>query len=90
MGRHSAAENYQLAKADLMALADYLGDQPYFLGEQPTSLDATAYSWLAHILHVPFQGPVKQYAQSQANLVAYCCRMQERYYPEEESRLSNL
>ena len=83
MGRHSAEENYELAKADLTALADYLGDQPYFLGEQPTSLDATAYSWLAHIMHVPFQGPVKQYAQSRANLVTYCRRMQERYYPEE-------
>ena len=90
MGRHSAEENYELAKADLTALADYLGDQPYFLGEQPTSLDATAYSWLAHIMHVPFQGPVKQYAQSRANLVTYCRRMQERYYPEKETVLSKL
>jgi glutathione S-transferase len=90
MGRHSAEENYQLAKADLTALVDYLGDQPYFLGEQPTSLDATAYSWLAHIMHVPFQGPVKQYARSRANLVTYCRRMQERYYPEGEPAPSEL
>jgi glutathione S-transferase len=90
MGRHSAEENYELAKADLTALADYLGDQPYFLGEQPTSLDATAYAWLVHIMHVPFQGPVKQYAQSRANLVTYCRRMQERYYPEKKTALSEL
>jgi glutathione S-transferase len=82
MGRHSAEENYELAKTDLAALADYLGEKSYFLGEQPTTLDATAYAWLAHIIHVPFQGPAKEYAQSRPNLVAYCRRMQERYYPE--------
>jgi glutathione S-transferase len=82
MGRHTAEENYRLAKADLAALADYLGEQPYFLGKEPTSLDATAYAWLAHILHVPFQGPAKEYAQARPNLVTYCRRMRERYYPE--------
>src|SRR5262245_55343138 len=90
MGRHSAEENYQLAKADLTALSDYLGNQPYFLGEKPTSLDATAYSWLVHIMDVPFQGPVKTYAKSLPNLVTYCRRMRERYYPDEEPALSEL
>src|SRR5262245_14273690 len=82
MGRHTAEENYRLAKADLAALADYLGEHPYFLGKEPTSLDATAYAWLAHIIHVPFQGPAKESAQSRPNLVTYCRRMRERYYPE--------
>jgi glutathione S-transferase len=52
------------------------------MGEEPTSLDATAYAWLAHILWVPFQGPVKEYAVSLPNLAAYCHRMKEQYYPE--------
>lgn len=82
MGRHSTEENYELATADLAALADYLGDQSYFLGEQPTALDAAAYACLAHIMYVPFKGPPKEYARSRPNLVAYCRRMQERYYPE--------
>ena len=33
-------------------------------------------------MHVPFQGPAKEYAQARPNLVAYCRRMRERYYPE--------
>ena len=82
MGRHAAEENYVLARADLTVLSDYLGKRPYFMGEEPTSLDATAYAWLAHILWVPFQGPVKEYAASLSNLVAYCHRMKEQYYPE--------
>ena len=82
MGRHTAEENYALARADMTALSDYLGERSYFMGEEPTSLDATAYAWLAHILWVPFQGPVKEYAVSLPNLVAYCHRMKEQYYPE--------
>ena len=82
MGRHTAEENYALARADITALSDYLGERSYFMGEEPTSLDATAYAWLAHILWVPFQGPVKEYAVSLPNLVAYCQRMKEQYYPE--------
>ena len=82
MGRHAAEENYGLARADLTALSDYLGERPYFMGEEATSLDAAAYAWLAHILWVPFQGPVKEYAASLPNLVAYCHRMKEQYYPE--------
>lgn len=81
MGRHTAEENYALARADMTALSDYLGERSYFMGEDPTSLDATAYAWLAHILWVPFQGPVKEYAVSLPNLVAYCHRMKEQYYP---------
>jgi glutathione S-transferase len=90
MGRHSPEENYELAKADLAALADYLEEQSYFLGEQPTALDATAYAWLAHITHVPFRGPAKEYAQSRPNLVTYCRRMQERYYPQAAPASSEL
>jgi len=50
MGRHTAEENYGLARADLTALSDYLGERPYFMGQDPTSLDAAVYAWLAHIL----------------------------------------
>ena len=82
MGRHTAEENYALARADMTALSGYLGERSYFMGEEPTSLDATAYAWLVHILWVPFQGPVKEYAVSLPNLVAYCHRMKEQYYPE--------
>src|SRR5215471_3977076 len=34
MGRHTAEENYTLAKADLTALSDYLGEKSYFMGEE--------------------------------------------------------
>src|SRR4026208_2518541 len=30
MGRHTAEENYALARADMTALSDYLGERSYF------------------------------------------------------------
>jgi hypothetical protein len=33
-------------------------------------------------MRVPFPGPIKDYGNSLANLVAYCDRMRDRYYPE--------
>src|SRR5213594_3395544 len=41
MGRHSHEEVIHIAKTDLSALSAFLGERPYFMGEQPTSLDAT-------------------------------------------------
>ena len=64
----------------LTALSDWLGDQAYMLGEQPRTLDASAYSFLIGILLPPIEGPMKAHLQSKANLVAYCERMRVRYW----------
>src|SRR5262249_31162222 len=81
IGRHSSHEIYQIGKADLSALSAFLADKPYFMGEQPTSLDATAYAFLAQILMVPLNSPLRMHAELLPNLGAYCRRMKERYYP---------
>src|SRR2546422_871370 len=52
LGRHSRQEVYALGKADLTALSSYLEEKPYFLGKEPTALDATAYGFLANIFYV--------------------------------------
>lgn len=80
MGLHSAAEIEELGKADLSAASAFLGNKAYFLGEQPTSLDATAYAFLANAVRAPFNSPLTLHARSLANVVAYCERMQQRYY----------
>lgn len=80
MGRHSREEIMQIGCRDIAALAAFLGSKPYFLGEQPTSLDASAYAFLANIVQVPLDSPIKQEALGHANLVAYCERMKTRYY----------
>jgi glutathione S-transferase len=55
--------------------------QKFFFGDEPTSLDASAYGILANILGSPFASPVKDRAQQLNNIVAYRDRIRDRYYP---------
>lgn len=80
MGRHSAAEIYQISAADLQALSDFLADKPYFMGDQPTTLDASAYGVLANILKAPLNSPLRDKAEQLSNLGSYCDRMYQTYY----------
>ena len=79
-GRHAAEDIYRIGNADLDALSFLLGEQAYFLGAEPSSVDAAAYAFLANILDAPFDLPPRQAARSHANLAAYCARMRARYY----------
>ncbi len=80
MGRHSREEIHALGCRDLTALADFLGDKPYLMGEQPCSLDAVAYGFLANLLWVPLDSPLKLHAQKYPHLTHFCERMRARYY----------
>lgn len=82
MGRHKAEEIFSLGEADLNALSDFLGDKPYFMGNDPTSVDASAFGILINTVDGPIESPVKEYGREKANLVAYCDRILEQYYPE--------
>lgn len=85
MGRHAPAQIEALGVADVDALAALLGDQAFFLGAKATSIDAVAAAFLANILMVPLETPIKAAAAGHANLVAYCRRMADRYFPESHS-----
>jgi glutathione S-transferase len=80
MGRHSAEEIHAIGCRDLTALADFLADKSYMLGEQPSSLDASAYAFLANLLWAPVDSPIRRHAQGLSKLDAYCQRMKSRYY----------
>lgn len=82
LGRHSAAEIYTIGKHDITALAEFLDDKPYFLGDKPCSLDAVAYAFLANLLWVPVDSPLKLHAQNYVQLESYCQRMRGQYYPK--------
>ena len=79
-GRHSREEIYAIGCRDVTALAELLGEQAFFLGDEPSSIDATGYAFLANLLWVPIDLPIRAHAKSFANLEAYCQRMKARYY----------
>lgn len=80
-GRHSRDEIYAIGCRDISALADLLGDKAFFLGNEPASVDATAYAFLANLLWVPIDLPMRAHAVKRPNLQAYCERMKARFYP---------
>ncbi len=80
MGRKPHAEIVAAATKIIDALAVYLGDEPFVGGAQPTTLDATAYAFVAGVLCPAFPNEVHQHALQRANLVAYAARMKAAYW----------
>jgi glutathione S-transferase len=80
-GRHAPEDIYAMAAEDIAALAGILGDKPYFLGDAPTSLDATTYAFVAPLLWAPVPPGLQGVVEKHAGLTAYCERMKARYYP---------
>jgi glutathione S-transferase len=80
IGLHSPEEIHAIGCKDIGAIADFLGDKPFLMGERATEIDATAYGVLANIMKVPVASPIKDEALKRANLVAYIDRIQKRYF----------
>jgi glutathione S-transferase len=80
VARHSFDEVMAFGCEQLAAVSDFLGGKPFFLGDRPSSLDATAFAFVSAILWGPFEGPLKSFAQRRANLVSYCERMHDAYW----------
>jgi glutathione S-transferase len=81
-GRHSRTEIEALGARDIEAIADHLGDKPFFLGTEPCGADATIFAFLAVVLCRHFDTPLRSAAERHDNLKRYVGRMTARYYPE--------
>ncbi|MFA5982573.1 MAG: glutathione S-transferase C-terminal domain-containing protein [Methylococcaceae bacterium] len=80
-GRHTDAEITELGDQNLLALANFLRDKPFFLGAQPSSLDAVAYGMLANMLLVTcYSAPIFEKAKTYQNLVEFTHRFHQRYF----------
>lgn len=82
MGRHSRSEIVALGARSIEAMADYLGSKPYFMGSEPTGVDATMFAFAVATLCPVFETPLRTAAEKRDNLKHYVGRMTARYYPE--------
>lgn len=82
IGRHNPQEIRMLGYKTLDAIATILGDKKYFHGNELTTIDATAFGFLANIVWVPFEEPLKVYLQQHRNILNYCDRIWSGFYPE--------
>lgn len=79
IGRHAPAEIAAHGIADVDALATLLGDRKFFLGDEPSIVDATGYAFLAWILKPPMTSKTSEHARSIATFKSYVARMEERF-----------
>ncbi|MBX2798329.1 MAG: glutathione S-transferase family protein [Myxococcales bacterium] len=82
LGRHELSEVRARAIADVDAVLAVLGDQPFLLGEEPRSVDATVYAWFAILSHPIGQGAFAEHCRAQPALLAYVERMRERVWSD--------
>jgi glutathione S-transferase len=80
LGLHTPDEIHAIGRRDLGAIADFLGDKPYLMGDAATEIDAVAYGLLPNILHTPIASPIQDEGLQRANLVGYLERIRSRYF----------
>ena len=80
LGRLSAEELFQLIAADFEALSDFLADKPFFMGDRPTTLDATAYGHIGNFIQPPYDSPIVDFARQKTNLCEHCARMSRLFF----------
>ena len=67
----------------LSVLARRLGDDLYFFGKSPSSLDALVYGHLAPLLKAPQPNPTLQnHLKACVNLVSFVVRITQNYFAE--------
>lgn len=82
LGRHSEAEIERLTTHDIDALASFLADKSWLMGETPCGADASVWSSVAGVLYPMFDTPLRTAAERHANLIAYRDRGMARWFPD--------
>ncbi|XP_071794032.1 metaxin-1-like [Asterias amurensis] len=72
------------AKECLNLLSVRLGEEDFFFGKVPTSLDALIFSYIAPLLRAPLpSNQLQMHLKGADNLCSFCSRILLRYFPEE-------
>ncbi|MDX1498150.1 MAG: glutathione S-transferase family protein [Salinisphaeraceae bacterium] len=80
LSRHPQEEVMRRLGLDMEAVSQQLGDKDYFLASEPHNVDATIFAFLSNIARADLDDSLKPLVNAHANLVAYCDRMQARYF----------
>ncbi|XP_012218496.1 metaxin-1 isoform X2 [Linepithema humile] len=72
---------YSEAQKCLTLLSTRLGDSDFFSGQEPNTIDAIIYSYLAPLLKIPLPNSVLQnHLKNCTNLAKYVSRISQRYF----------
>ena len=79
---HTDEEIKAIAERDVQAVANFLGEKPFFFGDQPSTIDCVCFGVIGSILQDFADIPQLAMAKRHQNLVSFCERMLVSYYPE--------
>lgn len=80
VGRHSEEDILAIAKTHLDHFDAFLGDKSFCFGDEPSSIDATLFAFLAQAILFELDSPLSLMARKYERLLNYCERIQKRYY----------
>ncbi len=78
-GRHSDAEQMELAGRDIQAIAHQLGDKPFLFGDSPSAADASVSGVLMSCAAPFFDTPLVEMIARHDNLPAYLQRIEAQF-----------
>ena len=83
IGRHTEQELYGIAKRDLLALSEILGEKKFLFGDKPCLADASLFAFIVSSAWEFPACPIGELIKSKAkNLDKLAQRMKELYYPD--------
>ena len=82
MGRRPRAEVAQMARADIRAISGTLGSQRFMLGDEPHSVDASAFAFLWAMSSVPFESALRSEIEAHENLRTYVTTCRAKWFPD--------
>jgi glutathione S-transferase len=81
-GRHTEEEVLQIARADLKALEDFIGNKKFLFGENPCVEDAIVFSWTCQLAFVG-QSPLnKLFIAECPNLMRHLQTVKDTYWKD--------
>lgn len=82
LGRLEHAERMRRGCDDWTAISAQLGTQRWLLGDDPHTVDATVFGFLASIVIVPIDDELRTHVLTLPNLVTYAERAMQTWFPE--------
>lgn len=82
MGRHTSEQIEQMGKDDIKALSDFLKDKSFMMGDSPSEVDCIVFAMVAIMRLAPMYDNMKALVDEYPNLVNYCTRMKEEFFPD--------
>ncbi|KAG7160888.1 failed axon connections homolog [Homarus americanus] len=91
IGRHTPEEIYHICKKNCSTLAGVLGEDKFFGGEEPCTVDCAVFGQLAQLM---WNAPGSRYealvTKVHPSLARYCLSMKEKLYPDWNKLLKPL